>query len=52
MVFCSTTFGAGVNATHFPLSGEKKHHIQPERYMQFALELSEKCIKIRIDKNI
>jgi len=31
--FCSATFGAGVNASHCPITCPKRH-IQPERYVQ------------------
>jgi hypothetical protein len=36
--FFSGTFGAGVNATHCPITRPKRR-IQPERYMQCALKL-------------
>jgi hypothetical protein len=37
--FCSATFFcARKNASHFSVSGTKKRHIQPERYMQFGLK--------------
>jgi len=36
--FCSSTFFcARKKATHFSLSGAKKRHIQPERYVPFPL---------------
>jgi len=38
--FCSSTFFCACkNATHFSLSGAKKRHTQPERYVQFILKL-------------
>jgi hypothetical protein len=36
MAFCSTTFWGGVNAAHCPIAAPKRQ-LQPERYMQFAL---------------
>jgi hypothetical protein len=42
VVFCSATFFcARKNASHFFLSGTKKRHIQPERYVQFGLDIIE-----------
>jgi hypothetical protein len=37
--FFSGTFGAGVNATHCPITRPKRR-IQPGRYMQFCLKFS------------
>jgi hypothetical protein len=40
VVFCSATFFcARKNAAHFSLSGAKKRHLQPERYMQLVAKL-------------
>jgi hypothetical protein len=39
--FTEPTFGAGVNATHCPIARPKRH-IQPERYMQYGLNIFEK----------
>jgi hypothetical protein len=43
--FSATFFCARKNASHFSLSGAKKHHIQPERYMQYRLKLLKNKIK-------
>jgi hypothetical protein len=37
--FFSATFGAGVNASHCPITCPKRR-IQPERYMPFVLRFS------------
>jgi hypothetical protein len=43
--FCSATFFcARKNASHFSLSGAKKRHIPPERYVQCDLTNFVKCI--------
>jgi len=46
--FSATFFCARKNAPHFSLSGAKKRHIPPERYMQYALNWYENNI-INID---
>jgi hypothetical protein len=45
--FFSATFGAGVNASHWPITRPKRH-IQPERYVQFLLNNFVKYIAINI----
>jgi len=36
--FSATFFCARKNASHFSLSGAKKRHIQPERYVPLSLK--------------
>jgi hypothetical protein len=51
VVFCSATFFcARKNAAHFSLSGAKKRHIQPERYMQCALKFCGKIMEYKATK--
>jgi hypothetical protein len=46
-VVCSATFFcARKNAPHFSLSGAKKRHIPPERYMQYSPNLVGKLLYI------
>jgi hypothetical protein len=42
--FFSATFGAGVNASHCPITRPKRH-IQPERYVPFFLKFFENTLK-------
>jgi hypothetical protein len=44
--FSATFFCARKNASHFSLSGAKKRHIQPERYVPSGLNFSEIIIKV------
>jgi hypothetical protein len=37
-------FCARKNASHFSLSGAKKRHIQPERYVQLGLKFGENML--------
>jgi hypothetical protein len=55
--FSATFFCARKNASHFSLSGAKKRHIQPERYVPYfwnfvseSLKNEENLAKIYIDK--
>jgi hypothetical protein len=43
--FSATFFCARKNASHFSLSGAKKRHIQPERYVQYGLKFYAKLFK-------
>jgi hypothetical protein len=43
--FFSGTFGAGVNATHCPITRPKRR-IQPERYVQYFLNFHREIDKI------
>jgi hypothetical protein len=43
--FSATFFCARKNASHFSLAGAKKCHIQPERYVPFALKFFVKFLK-------
>jgi hypothetical protein len=38
------TFLQALETLRFPLSGLQKRHIQPERYVQFALKFGEKLL--------
>jgi hypothetical protein len=52
--FFATFFCARKNASHFSLSGAKKRHIQPERYVQWGLkwlEYIDKKIKVKYKRN-
>jgi hypothetical protein len=41
--FCSSTFGAGVNASHCPITCPKRRK-QPGRYTPFALKICENIL--------